>query len=186
LLGCRSTDPQTRVEPTVDQDKAEGQAPAASARAEDKPPSEDLGAYYDGPISPEGYRLVKEADRREPPEVKIDLPDLPPEEKEKLAQTLATVEEFVRYLEGIDSFDYCRVAAEIAPMDAWGAKFRVSCRSSVRGITSSRGVTNFRILTLGSAGPDRVDRSKDDVRWGIIKKFHTEDNNWTINKDVGD
>jgi hypothetical protein len=176
LLGCRSTDPQTSVEPiVVDHEKAEVQPPAeASARAEDKPPPADLGVDYDGPVSPEGYRLLEEKDRREPPQGRASIPDLPPEEKERVEQTLATMKEFIRQLEVIHGADYCRAAKETAPTDAWGSKFRVSCKAKFMGIV------------LGAAGPDRVERSRDDLSYGIGKRPRGNYEGWTINLDVWD
>jgi len=166
LFGCRSTDPQTSVESIADQAKAEVQPSAeASARVEEQTPAADLRGYHDGPISPEGYRLLEGKDRREPPQGHASVPDLPAEEKQRVEQTLATMKAFSGELESVHSLDYCR-AAKTAPMDAWGSKLIAFCTHKGMG------------LTLLSAGPDRVEKSKDDMRWGFSIPKPKTDERW--------
>jgi len=175
LFGCRSTDPQTSVDSTTDQQRTKKGTSAPSepsVRSEEQSPPADLRADYDGPVSPEGYRLVKESNRGEPPPGKAFIPEYPPEEKERVEQTLAKMKAFIRQLEIIHGADYCRAANEAAPMDAWGSRLRVSCKAKFMGIV------------LGSAGPDRIDHSTDDMRWGIAKRSRGNYEGWTMNKDV--
>ena len=172
-----SSDDELAVEKSADQERAvpsEEQQSNAGAQEEDDPEPLADYAYYDLPVSPEGYRLVEEKDRRRPPQGHSLVPDLPPHEQEKAAQTLKTAEEFAAYLEPIHPRDYCRAAKKASPKDAWGSRFKVLCSVKGRGIT------------LLSAGPDGVEQSEDDVRWGFIILAPKMNDDWVINRDIYD
>ena len=164
ILGCRSSSREKSEQGTVQASDVEAQVEASASTSGSEsadPPEEESRApvgdyeYYDLPLSPEGYRLLEERDRREPRPGHAGIPDLPPDEQERAAQTVKTAQEFVEKLEAIHPFDYCRAAQKMAPKDAWGSKFSASCRAKFMGIW------------LRSAGPDRIERSEDDIVYGL-------------------